>query len=191
MRNTFSQEITKLAIENSRIILLTGDIGNKLFDDLQRKTVNQFINCGIAEQNMIGVAAGMGLTGLRPIVYTITPFVTMRCLEQIKIDVAYHKSPVILVGTGSGLSYSNLGPTHHSLDDIAILRVLPDINILAPCDSKSLIKCINLALNNNLPTYIRIGKKGELDLSKEYKIPEMGEGLKITDGKNICILAIL
>ena len=135
MRNTFARIINQLAIENKNIVLLSGDIGNKMFDQLKKDCPTQFINCGIAEENMMSVAAGMALCNLRPIIYTITPFITTRCLEQIKIGVAYHNAPVVIVGTGSGLSYSELGPTHHSLDDIAILKTIPDINILAPSDS--------------------------------------------------------
>ena len=119
-------------------MLLSGDIGNRLFDKLRAQSPSQFLNCGVAEQNMMGVAAGMGLSGLRPIVYTIAPFTTSRCLEQIKVDVAYHRAPVIIIGTGSGLSYASLGPTHHSLEDFAILRAIPNLQILAPWDTISL-----------------------------------------------------
>ena len=90
MRNAFADEVTQLARSDKRVILLSGDIGNRLFDKLRAQSPSQFMNCGVAEANMMGVAAGMGLSGLRPIVYTITPFTTTRCLEQIRIDVAYH-----------------------------------------------------------------------------------------------------
>ncbi|NDH58070.1 MAG: transketolase, partial [Betaproteobacteria bacterium] len=133
-------------------------IGNRLFDKLRAQSPRQFMNCGVAEANMMGVAAGMGLCGLRPIVYTITPFTTTRCLEQIRVDVAYHESPVMIVGTGSGLSYASLGPTHHSLEDFAIFRAIPNLQILAPWDAPSLRSLLRQAMLSGKPTYMRIGK---------------------------------
>jgi transketolase len=138
---------------------------------------------------MMSVAAGMGLCGLRPIVYTITPFTTTRCLEQIRVDVAYHNSPVIIVGTGSGLSYASLGPTHHSLEDFAILRAIPNIQILAPWDASSLRASLSQALASNVPTYIRIGKKGEKDITDIMNMPSMDSGLTIQVGNELCIIA--
>jgi transketolase len=189
MRNAFADEVTNLAAEDNRIVLLSGDIGNRLFDKLRDKAPNQFLNCGIAEGNMMSVAAGMGLCGLRPIVYTITPFTTTRCLEQIRVDVAYHNSPVIIVGTGSGLSYASLGPTHHSLEDFAILRAIPNIQILAPWDAPSLRACLRQSLRSNVPTYIRIGKKGEKDITPVSNVPPIGTGLTVQQGHEFCIVA--
>src|SRR5918912_1606824 len=120
MRNAFANESTKL------------------FDKFKEACPGRFFNCGVAEANMMGVAAGLALSGLRPVVYTITPFTTTRCFEQIRVDVCYHKAPVIIVGTGSGLSYAELGPTHHSLEDLAILRTLPGMTVFAPCDAVEL-----------------------------------------------------
>lgn len=190
MRNAFASEVTKMATDDGRIILLSGDIGNRLFDELRTQRPRQFLNCGVAEQNMMGVAAGMALCGLRPIVYTIAPFTTVRCLEQIKIDVAYHDAPVIIVGTGSGLSYASLGPTHHSLEDFAVLRAIPNLQVLAPWDAESLRTCLRLAHASDKPTYIRIGKKGEPDLSDGRPIPSMGQGFTLQSGKQLCILAV-
>jgi transketolase len=190
MRNAFADEVTNLAQADPRVVLLSGDIGNRLFDKLRVQSPNQFLNCGVAEQNMMGVAAGMGLSGLRPIVYTITPFTTVRCLEQIKVDVAYHQSPVVIVGTGSGLSYASLGPTHHSLEDFAIFRAIPNLQVLAPWDAPSLRACLRMALESGLPTYIRIGKKGEANLCGDQAVPAIGSGLKVQQGTNVCILTI-
>ena len=139
MRDAFAKELTRLAGINPDIVLLSGDIGNRMFDSFKEVAKNRFINCGIAEANMMSMAAGMGLSGIRPVIYTITPFTTLRCLEQIRIGVAYHQSPVVIVGTGSGLSYSELGPTHHSLEDMALIRTIPNINVLAPADKIELV----------------------------------------------------
>ncbi len=125
MRNAFARELTRLAAEDERVVLLMGDIGNRLFDDFKARFPERFFNCGVAEANMMSTAAGMALCGLRPVVYTIVPFVTTRCLEQIRVDVCYHHAPVVIVGVGGGLSYASLGATHHACEDIALLRVLP------------------------------------------------------------------
>ena len=190
MRNTFAKEINSIAQNDKRVVLLSGDIGNRMFDDLKKHCPNQFINCGIAEANMMSMAAGMALSGLRPVIYTITPFTTARCFEQIKIGVGYHNSPVIIVGTGSGLSYSELGPTHHSLDDIAILRTVPDINILAPADSIELKACLHEAIEMSIPTYIRIGKKGEPNILNQSHNIGIGKSNKIIDGSDYIIFCI-
>jgi transketolase len=190
MRNAFADEVTQLAQEDPRVVLLSGDIGNRLFDTLRAQSTKQFFNCGVAEQNMMGVAAGMGLAGLRPIVYTITPFTTVRCLEQVKVGVAYHRSPVIIVGTGSGLSYASLGPTHHSLEDFAIFRAIPNLQVLAPWDAKSMRSCLRQAHASKIPTYIRIGKKGEPDLTGSDSVPALGESLTRQTGSDICIVAV-
>ena len=164
MRNTFAKEMTRLAKENKKLVLLSGDIGNRMFDQFKFVNPQRFINCGIAEGNMMSMAAGLALTGLRPVIYTITPFTTSRCFEQIKIGAAYHNANVIIVGTGSGLSYAELGPTHHSLEDIGILSTLPGMRILTPCDSLELSSQLEECLSLEGPSYIRIGKKGEPDL---------------------------
>ena len=190
MRNAFADEVTELAARDSRIVLLSGDIGNRLFDRLRAQSPSQFINCGVAEANMIGVAAGMALSGLRPITYTITPFTTTRCLEQIRVDVAYHEAPVIIVGTGSGLSYASLGPTHHSLEDFAILRAIPNIRILAPWDAVSLRCLLREALLDFTPTYMRIGKKGEKDILPAERVAALGRLTALTQGDSVAIVAV-
>ncbi len=188
MRNAFAKELTELAAIRDDICLLSGDIGNKMFDNFKSIAKSRFLNCGIAEANMMSVASGMALAGLRPIVYTITPFTTIRCLEQIRIGVAYHQSPVIIVGTGSGLSYSELGPTHHSLEDIAIIRTIPDINVLAPSDSNELIAHLRDALKSSLPTYMRIGKKGEPIIYEDINNLGIGKSKTIKNGNKNLIL---
>ena len=195
MRNAFADEVTKLGASDPRLVLLTGDIGNKLFDKFKASNGDRFFNCGIAEANMMGVAGGLALSGLRPIVYTITPFTTTRCYEQIRVDACYHDVPVIIVGTGSGLSYAELGPTHHSCEDLAIMRVLPNITVLAPADEVELRQCLRAALKIKGPTYIRIGKKGEPILTEFRDDFALGRAQTIRAGKatdhldGVCILS--
>lgn len=188
MRNAFADEVTKLAAQDSRVVLLSGDIGNKLFDNLKAVDQHRFYNCGVAEANMMGVAAGMALSGLRPLVYTITPFTTTRCFEQIRVDACYHNAPVIIVGTGSGLSYAELGPTHHSLEDLAILRTLPGMRVLAPCDANELRACLRAALQEDGPVYIRIGKKGEAKIHADVPALQIGTASVLREGRDLALL---
>ena len=156
----------------------------RLFDTLKSQSRGKtIINCGIAESNMMSVAAGLGLSGSKPIVYTITPFTTTRCLEQIKIGLAYHNSPVVIVGTGSGLSYASLGPTHHSLEDFAMIQSIPNMTILAPWDQSSVRKMTREAIKLNSPCYIRIGKKGEPDVYTVNETPKIGRFYHLKRGK--------
>ena len=188
MRNAFASVMTELARARTDLMLLSGDIGNRLFDDFKEIAPERFLNCGVAEGNMMSVAAGLGLSGFRPFVYTITPFLTSRCHEQIKIDVCYHNSPVTIVGTGSGLSYAALGPTHHSLEDIAILRALPNMRIFCPCDSVELKACVEEAIKLPLPAYIRIGKKGEKQIHTSLEQHSIIRPSKIFTGSKIAVL---
>ena len=189
MRNAFAEEVTRLAPEDPRLVLLSGDIGNKLFDKFKVAGPGRFFNCGVAEANMMGVAAGMALSGLRPVIYTITPFTTTRCYEQIRVDVCYHRAPVIIVGTGSGLSYAELGPTHHSCEDLAILRVLPGMTVLAPCDSTELRQLLRAALLQDGPVYMRIGKKGEPAVHADPALPiAIGRAARVRDGADVCLI---
>ena len=188
MRNAFAEEMTRVATTDKRVVVLSGDIGNKLFDKLKAVDESRFYNCGIAEANMMGVAAGMAMSGLRPFVYSITPFTTTRCFEQIRVDVCYHHAPVVIVGTGSGLSYSELGPTHHSLEDMAILRTLPGMRVLAPCDASELRQALHEVLKDDSPTYIRIGKKGEADIHTTLPNLKLGKVLIIRPGTEVALL---
>lgn len=188
MRNAFADEMTELAKHDDRVVLLSGDIGNRLFDKLKAVDEHRFYNCGVAEANMMGVASGMALSGLRPFVYTITPFTTTRCFEQIRVDVCYHNVPVTIVGTGSGLSYAELGPTHHSLEDMAILRTLPNMQVFAPCDATELRLILRKVLQGNAPAYIRIGKKGEPDIHAAPPELTIGQAIVLRPGNDVALL---
>ena len=190
MRNAFSVSVTKLAEKNKKITLLSGDIGNRLFDNFRKKFKKRFYNCGIAEANMTGIASGLAIRGFHPITYTITPFNTLRCIEQIKIDICYPELPVIIVGTGAGLSYSNLGATHHSLDDIGMLRTIPNLVILAPSGPSEVHFALEEAIKQKKPTYIRIGKKGEPDICIEKKLFKIGKPTIIKKyNSEVCLLS--
>ena len=188
MRNAFAQELTRLAGEDQRIVLLSGDIGNRLFDNFKHLFPNRFYNCGVAEANMTSMAAGMAMCGLRPVTYTITSFNTVRCLEQIKIDIAYHHLPVVIVGVGSGLSYAELGATHHSCEDIAYLRSLPNMQIIAPADPQEVRLALRASLSQDHPVYIRLGKKGEPAIYDQEPPFTIGRGIVMRKGRDVCLL---
>ena len=189
MRNSFAKQITELARKDPRVVLMAGDIGNRLFDHLKAQCPDRFFNCGVAEANMIGMAAGLAMSGLRPFCYTITPFLTYRCLEQIRVDVCYHDVPVVLVGTGSGLSYASLGATHHSCEEMGMLRLLPGLAVLAPADALEVRAALKAALNYPHPVYIRIGKKGEPVIHKTEPEFIIGKALPIREGTDVCFLS--
>jgi transketolase len=189
MRNAFADEIFKLAGADERVVMLSADIGNRLFDKYKAAHPARFYNCGVAEANTISLAAGLASCGLRPVCYTITPFITARCFEQIKVDVCYHEMPVLIVGTGSGLSYASLGATHHSLDDLALMRSLPGMRVLAPADAMELRSCLRAVLASNQPAYIRIGKKGEPVIFPEPPPFAFGKWNALREGNRVHLLA--
>ena len=190
MRNAFADEITKIAQQREDIVLLSGDIGNRLFDKFKDVAPGRFFNCGVAEANMVGVAAGMAASGLRPVCYTIASFLTYRVIEQIRLDLGYHHQRVILVGTGAGLSYASLGSTHHSVEDMGMLRLIPGLAVLAPGDEKELRPAFHAALDYPGPVYIRIGKKGEPVVHETEPNFEIGKALRLREGKEVWLLAL-
>src|SRR5271154_1680591 len=190
MRNAFAAEVTRLAAEDPRIVMLSGDIGNRLFDKFKEVAGPRFFNCGVAEANMIGVASGLAMSGMRPIAYTITPFITTRVLEQIRVDLCYHDVPAIIVGVGGGLSYASLGPTHHACEDIAFLRALPGMTVLCPADPVEVRACLLIALDHNGPVYIRLGKRGEKEIHRTLPQFRIGGSHVLREGRDLCILSV-
>ena len=190
MRNAFADELTKLGDEDARVVMLSGDIGNRLFDKFKARHPSRFFNCGVAEANMMGVATGMAMNGLRPVAYTITPFVTTRCLEQIRTDVCYHEAPVTIVAVGAGLSYSGLGPTHHACEDISFLRSIPNMVVICPGDAFEVRAALRASMRQDHPVYIRMGKKGEPVVHagpiENFRI---GKAITVSDGKDVCLLS--
>jgi transketolase len=158
MREALVTALIQAAQADERIILLTGDHGYSLFDRFRSACPKQFLNAGVAEQNMVGVAAGLAKSGLRPVVYGLSAFVPVRVLEQIKLDVCYERLPVLFIGDGAGVVYSALGPSHQSAEDVAGLRALPNMAILSPADAPEMTACMDLALRAGWPVYLRVGK---------------------------------
>lgn len=189
MRNAFAKEITELAGADPRVVLLSGDIGNRLFDTFKDRYPGRFFNCGVAEANMMSMAAGMALNGLRPVAYTIAPFITTRCLEQIRVDVCYHDVPVTIVAVGAGLAYAGLGPTHHACEDLALLRAFPNMAVLAPADPVEVRLGLRAALQHGHGCYIRLGKKGEPVIHQTPPSFTLGKAITVREGRDVCLLS--
>lgn len=188
MRDAFISSIYKATEKNKNVMCLVGDIGAFLLRDYIKEFPKNYYNLGVAEANMVGVASGLAMSGKIPFVYTITPFVTARVYEQIKVDVCYNNANVKLVGVGAGVSYSTMGSTHHSLDDIALLRVLPNMTILSPADPEEAEEAILAASRHKGPTYIRITLKAD-DLDYKKSPFKIGKARVVTEGSDVAIIA--
>lgn len=164
MRAAFSDSLVRLAKADPNVLLLTGDHGYALFDDFRRECPAQYINAGIAEQNMVGMAAGLARTGFRPFVYGLSAFIPVRVVEQIKLDIAHDKLPVVLIGDGAGFVYSHLGTSHQSTEDIACTRAIPDLSVYSPADRFEVTACMNHAYQAKAPVYLRMGKSDRGDV---------------------------
>ena len=190
MRNAFSDALVAAALADPKVLLLTGDHGYALFDAFRKARPEQYVNCGIAEQNMVGVAAGLAKAGFKPIVYGLAAFIPVRVLEQIKIDVCYENLPVILIGDGAGLVYSHLGTSHQSTEDIACTRAIPSLTVLSPADRFEMTATMQLALQLASPVYLRVGKSDRGDVHPGPVRLKAGELLQVRKSTNrIALLA--
>lgn len=158
IRDAFFNEICDIASRDKDVIFITADADAFGLRRLRKDFPSQFINIGVAEQNMVAVAAGLALSGKRVFIYAIIPFVTMRCYEHIKVNICSMRLPVTIVGAGAGLSFGNDGPTHHAICDIGVMRILPEMTILNPSDSWSAYKCAQVVYENGGPCYVRLDK---------------------------------
>ena len=175
MRDAFFDEVYVIACKDKQVMLLTADMSAHSIERFKTDLPNQFINTGISEQNTISVAAGLALSGKKVFVYSIIPFITMRCYEQIKIDLRSMNLPVTIVGVGAGFSYAGDGPTHYAVQDIALMRILPKMKILNPSDAYLSKKCVGIAYESDTPVYVRLDKErldvihaDGIDYSKGY-----------------------
>jgi len=157
MRKIFSQVIQQLSEENDKIVFITGDLGYAALENVQESMKERFINAGVAEQNMVGMAAGIAHKGFKVFCYSIAPFIVYRCLEQTRNDACFHKLPVFLVGNGGGYGYGIMGPTHHAIEDIACLSSLPNMDCWIPAFADDVNYCIQQMVSNNKPAYLRLG----------------------------------
>jgi len=189
MRNAYLEALHKMAKKDNRIFALVADNGAIVYDQYRRDFPDRFINFGIAEANMVSVAAGLASCGKIPFAYTISCFITMRAFEQIRNDVCLQKMNVKLVGIGAGFVYSNLGPTHHATKDIALMRVLPNMTVFSPADQLESKKVTTAAAQIEGPVYIRLATGGTPKVyENDYKF-EVGRGVIVREGSDVTIIA--
>jgi transketolase len=164
VRTSFINELILQARQHPEIFLLVGDLGFSVVEPFAEEFPDRYLNVGVAEQNLTGVAAGLASEGYHVFTYSIANFPTLRCLEQIRNDIAYHRLPVTVVSVGAGFAYGNLGYSHHAVQDLGILRTLPEMTILSPADPGEARECLQWLVQNPCPSYLRLGKAGETEL---------------------------
>lgn len=189
MRNAFVRELTALAAADPSVMLLTGDLGFTVLENFRDTFPNQYLNAGVAEQNMIGVATGLAMSGRRVFVYSIIPFVTFRCFEHIRNDICYHNVNVCVTGVGSGYSYGHMGSTHHALEDIATLRSLPNMSVICPGDPLETAAAVRAIGKHHGPCYLRLGKAGEKNIHPGDVTLTIGRALTLREGKDITLIS--
>tara|TARA_B100000795_G_scaffold269985_1_gene261635 strand:- start:5246 stop:6160 length:915 start_codon:yes stop_codon:yes gene_type:complete len=186
MRDNFLKGLFELAKKDKDIFLITGDLGFKIFDKYIEHFSDRFLNVGVAEQNMIGVATGLALRGYKVIVYSIANFATLRCLEQIRNDAAYHDANITVVASGGGYTYGSLGMSHHATEDIAVIRSLPNVKVFVPSSGLESYLTTKKIINLSGVKYLRIEKENKQKPLK--KIINIDEGIYYNKGKNGAIL---
>lgn len=187
MRNTFIEHLIRKAESDDRVFLVVGDLGFSVVEPYAERFPDRFLNAGVAEQNMTSVAAGLAREGYRPFTYSIGNFSTVRCLEQVRNDVCYHKLPVCVVAVGGGYMYGPLGPTHHATEDIAIMRSLPGIRVFVPFGKASTCAAVDEILAEAQPAYLRLGR-AELEV-----VPSAGNGvnpISVQPGRTRAIISV-
>ena len=192
MREVFVEELCRAAEKNPDLWLLTGDLGFSVLEPFAERYGNRFINVGVAEQNMIGMAAGLAMSGMRVVTYSIVNFATLRCLEQIRNDVVYHGLNVTVTGIGGGFAYGAQGYTHHGIEDISAIRALGGIDIISPADEAEVRAGVRSALQLEGPAYLRLGKGGEVGIhangdrlarGRFARLRDTGEALIVATGE--------
>jgi len=189
MRNIFVRTLCQIAENDKNVTLITGDLGFGVLTNFWEKYPERFINAGIAEQNMTSVATGMALEGKKVYTYSIANFPTLRCLEQIRNDAAYHNANVNIVAVGGGFAYGALGMSHHATEDLAIMRALPNVTVFSPGDPLETVEVTKAANEINGTCYIRLGKGGEKNVHTKIYDFKVGKAIKIFDGNEICIFS--
>ncbi len=189
MRKTFIKTLLDEAKKNPNIFLITGDLGFMALEEFRDSLPKQFLNIGVAEQNMMGFAVGLALTGKKVYCYSIVPFVTMRPFEQVRDDICYHNLPVTIVGPGAGFSYSYNGATHYGLEDISVMRSLPNMTVVCPGDPVEVAAITKVSTKFKGPMYIRLGKAGEPIIHQKKIKFQIGKAIEVCKGKNVTLIA--
>jgi len=189
MRTAFVDTLTELAVRDERIVLLAGDLGFGVIDAFAQRFPDRFVNMGVAEQNMTGVATGLALSGKVVFTYSIANFPTLRCLEQIRNGPCYHNANVKVVSVGGGLAYGSLGMSHHATEDLAIMRVLPNITVVAPADPVETRGATEALVQLDGPAYLRLGRAGEPVVHDDVIDFELGRAVRLRDGRDLTLVS--
>ena len=188
MRKTSLNQIYQLAQQDERVIFIGSDLGPGVLSEFKRNIPERFFMEGIAEQYIVGMAAGLAFDGFIPYVNTIATFLTRRCFEQLAVDLCMHDLPVRLIANGGGLVYAPLGPTHQAIEDIGILRTLPNMTIVAPCDADEMARLMDASLHWPHPLYIRLAKGGDPIVSKSELGFEIGKGIHLKNAGDVLLV---
>lgn len=189
MRTAFFRALVELAERDERITLVVGDLGFGVVEPFAKRFPKQYLNAGVAEQNMTGIAAGLALSGKIVFTYSIANFPTMRCLEQIRNDVCYHKASVKIVAVGGGFAYGSLGMTHHATEDLAVMRVLPEMVVVAPGDPIEVAQATRAIAVHPGPAYLRLGRAGETTIHSADALFELGKAVIVRHGSDITLIS--
>lgn len=189
MRDAFIKRLTELAERDPRVMLITGDLGFGVLDDFARRFPRQFLNAGVAEQNMTGLATGLALEGHIVYTYSIANFVFMRCLEQIRNDAAYHNCNVNVVAVGAGFSYGALGISHHATEDLAIMRSLPGLTVVSPGDDWEASEATEAVARTDGTTYLRLDRVGAGSTGQAGEQFALGKAREIRRGTDATLIA--
>jgi transketolase len=190
MRDAFVKSLMGIASADKNVMLLTGDLGFGVLTDFAKKFPRQYLNVGVAEQNMTGLAAGMAIEGKIVFTYSIGNFPTLRCLEQIRNDVCYHRANVKIVCVGGGFCYGAVGMSHHATEDLAIMRVLPNMQVMAPGDTVEAAWATKVVYETVGPAYLRLGRGGGSKIHKSDEGFELGKAIPIFEKGDVALLAI-
>lgn len=189
MRDTFVRTLIDIAKKDKNVILVTGDLGFGVLKPYWEQLPDQFINAGIAEQDMTGFAAGLALEGKTVFTYSIGNFPTLRCIEQIRNDCAYHDANVKVVCVGGGFVYGSLGMSHHATEDIAMMRALPNVTVMAPGDLTEAAEATKAIYEQKGTCYLRLGRGGEQKIHEKIDNFQIGKAIKINDGEKIAVFS--
>ena len=189
MRTAFIEALCRIADSRSDVVLITGDLGFGVLDEYRARFPDQFLNVGVAEQNLAGVAAGLALSGHVVLTYSIGNFPTLRCLEQIRNDICYHGASVKIVTVGGGLAYGALGASHFATEDIAIMRALPEMTVVAPGDPLEVEKLVPQIVEKSGPVYLRLGRAGEPPQLSASTPVQLGQPTIARDGEDVLLLS--
>jgi transketolase len=189
MRSAFFRALYSLAERDERVFLAVGDLGFGVVESFAKRFPERFLNVGVAEQNLTGIAAGLALSGKIVFTYSIANFPILRCLEQIRNDVCYHGANVKIVSVGGGFAYGSLGPSHHATEDLAIMRSLPQMTVVAPGDPEEAEAATRAIAEHPGPCYLRLGRAGESRVHRSSINFRLGQGIQVSDGDDLTLIS--